>query len=64
MKAYERLGDRQGIEREDFIVLGSEDPTTESARTDAPQAAINYLRQNPQFSEQFRRKYGYLPEDK
>lgn len=28
----------------------------------APQQAIDYLRQNPQFSEQFRAKYGYLPE--
>lgn len=28
----------------------------------APQQAIDYLMQNPQFKEQFRAKYGYLPE--
>lgn len=64
MKAYERLGDRQGIERDDFIVLGAEDTVPTSEKSNAPQAAIDYLRQNPQFTEQFRRKYGYVPEDK
>jgi len=29
----------------------------------APNKAIEYLKANPQFSEQFKQKYGYLPED-
>jgi len=28
----------------------------------APPEAIEYLKQNPQLSEQFKQKYGYLPE--
>jgi hypothetical protein len=31
-------------------------------RTEAPPAALDYLRQNPDAKEQFRAKYGYLPE--
>lgn len=30
--------------------------------TQAPQQAIDYLRQNPQLKEQFKAKYGYIPE--
>lgn len=36
---------------------GTQQPTQE-----APPAAIEYLRQNPQLKDQFQRKYGYLPE--
>jgi len=31
-------------------------------RVDAPQSAIDFLRQNPNLAEQFKAKYGYLPE--
>ncbi len=31
-------------------------------RADAPQSAIEFLRQNPNLAEQFKAKYGYLPE--
>jgi hypothetical protein len=31
-------------------------------RTEAPPAALDYLRKNPDAKEQFRAKYGYLPE--
>lgn len=34
----------------------------EQPQRQAPQAAIEYLRANPQFADQFREKYGYLPE--
>ena len=34
----------------------------EEARQDAPQGAVDFLRQNPQFEEQFLEKYGYVPE--
>lgn len=34
-----------------------------SASQQAPAAAIEYLRQNPQFKGAFRQKYGYLPPD-
>lgn len=37
-------------------------PETEAPAVQAPQAAIDYLRQNPQFKQQFQEKYGYLPE--
>lgn len=31
-------------------------------RVEAPQSAIDFLRQNPNLAEQFKAKYGYLPE--
>lgn len=31
-------------------------------KSQAPQQAIDYLRQNPQLADQFKAKYGYLPE--
>lgn len=34
----------------------------EIAKPKAPQAAVDYLMQNPQFKQQFMEKYGYLPE--
>ena len=35
---------------------------TPAAAKTAPQGAIDLLKQNPQFKEQFRKKYGYVPE--
>jgi hypothetical protein len=37
-------------------------PTQAQAQGQAPPAAIEYLRQNPQFKEAFKAKYGYIPE--
>jgi hypothetical protein len=44
---------------------GSAPPTvaeSPAGQTQAPQQAIEYLKQNPQFGEAFKQKYGYLPE--
>jgi hypothetical protein len=37
-------------------------PQVENQPKKAPAQAIDYLRQNPQLKEQFRAKYGYIPE--
>ena len=39
---------------------GSSQSTSESKQ--APIAAVDYLKANPQFKQQFKQKYGYLPE--
>ena len=38
------------------------DSAESSVKAQAPQQAIDYLRQNPQLADQFKAKYGYLPE--
>ena len=40
----------------------SKEDTLESSEKTAPQEAIDYLMKNPQFAEQFKSKYGYIPE--
>jgi len=55
------LGKRYNL-TEDDIFGAPVDETIDTQRTDAPEAAINYLRQNPQAVDQFRAKYGYVPE--
>jgi hypothetical protein len=40
----------------------NEDPATETPRTVAPPAALDYLKANPDVSGQFQEQYGYLPE--
>jgi hypothetical protein len=37
-------------------------PTAQAGPTQVPAAAIEYLQKNPQFKEQFKAKYSYLPE--
>lgn len=51
----------RGIEKSRKIIQqeGGEVP---QQRVEAPQIAIDFLKQNPNLSEQFRAKYGYLPE--
>lgn len=37
-------------------------PIPMRARTQAPQAALDFLKENPDQAENFKAKYGYLPE--
>jgi len=37
-------------------------PAASSARQNAPQSALDYLKKHPEVKEQFKAKYGYLPE--
>lgn len=69
-------GEIQAVETEDAIAdlpdgaryIVADDPArrvrTKGAQKQrqAPQAAIQYLQNNPSMAEQFRQKYGYLPE--
>lgn len=41
---------------------GIQQPAQQQQAGSAPQAAIDYLRSNPQFKAAFKQKYGYLPE--
>ncbi len=48
-----------------MVVDNTPDQTVEPAQPtekQAPQAALQYLQRNPQMAEQFKSKYGYLPE--
>jgi hypothetical protein len=50
----------------DEVVVDITTPTgieEEPAHIEAPQSAINFLINNPQYAEEFRKKYGYLPEE-
>jgi hypothetical protein len=54
---------QQRLERAQRGEVSAEPSTaTPARRTEAPPAALDYLRQNPDAKEQFRAKYGYLPE--
>jgi hypothetical protein len=54
---------QQRLERAQRGEVSAEPSTVAPARrTEAPPAALDYLRQNPDAKEQFRAKYGYLPE--
>lgn len=41
---------------------GIQQPAQQTQLGSAPQAAVDYLRSNPQFKAAFKQKYGYLPE--
>lgn len=41
---------------------GIQQPAQQAQSGSAPQAAVDYLRSNPQFKAAFKQKYGYLPE--
>lgn len=41
---------------------GIQQPAQQTQSGSAPQAAVDYLRSNPQFKAAFKQKYGYLPE--
>lgn len=44
------------------LSIGSPEPARDAVSQTAPQGAIDYLLENPQAADQFRDKYGYLPE--
>lgn len=41
---------------------GIQQPSQQQKSASAPQAAVDYLRSNPQLKAEFKQKYGYLPE--
>jgi hypothetical protein len=61
--AYADDNQRYSGNYDQSLGMGTAEPTEKATPTaEAPQGAIDYLMSNPQVAEQFRAKYGYLPE--
>lgn len=62
MIAIENATAKWNSEHPDIATEQESPPQEQQATGKAPQAAIDYLSQNPQFKAAFKAKYGYLPE--